>query len=33
MKNIIKQILKEEIDSKTQRIKSIVNKYGFKKHG
>ena len=29
MRNIIKQILKEEIDSKSERIKSIVNNYGF----
>ena len=29
MRNIIKNILKEEIDSKSERIKSIVNKYGF----
>ena len=30
MRNIIKQILKEEIDSKSVRIKSIVNKFGVK---
>ena len=31
MRNIIKQVLKEEIDSKSGRVKSIVNKYGFDK--
>ena len=31
MRNIIKQILKEEIDSKSERIKSIVNRYGYNK--
>jgi hypothetical protein len=30
MRNIIKQLLKEEIDSKSERVKSIVNKYGLK---
>jgi hypothetical protein len=30
MRNIIKQVLKEEIDSKSERIKSIVNKFGVK---
>ena len=29
MRNIIKQILNEEIDSRYERIKSIVNKYGI----
>ena len=29
MRNIIKQVLKEEIDSKSDRVKSIVNRYGF----
>jgi hypothetical protein len=29
MRNIIKQVLKEEFDLKSERIKSIVNKYGF----
>ena len=29
MRNIIKKVLKEEFDSKSERIKSIVNKYGF----
>ena len=29
MRNLIKQVIKEEIDSKSERIKSIVNKYGF----
>lgn len=29
MRVIIKQVLKEEFDSKSERIKSIVNKYGF----
>ena len=29
MRNIIKQILKEEIDSKSERIKSMVNRFGF----
>ena len=29
MRNIIKNILKEEFDSKSERIKSIVNKFGF----
>ncbi len=29
MRNIIKQILKEEVDSRSERIKSIVNKYGI----
>jgi hypothetical protein len=28
MRNIIKKVLKEEFDSKSERIKSIVNKYG-----
>jgi hypothetical protein len=31
MRNIIKQVLKEEIDSKSGRVKSIVNKYGFER--
>ena len=31
MRNIIKNILKEEIDSKSERVKSIVNKYGIDK--
>ena len=30
MRNIIKQVLKEEFDSKSERVKSIVNKYGIK---
>ena len=30
MRNIIKQVLKEEFDSKSERIKSIVNKFGVK---
>jgi hypothetical protein len=29
MRNIIKQILKEEINSQSERVKSIVNKYGI----
>ena len=29
MRSIIKNILKEEIDSKSERVKSIVNKYGI----
>jgi hypothetical protein len=29
MRSIIKQILKEEFDSKSERVKSIVNKYGI----
>ena len=29
MRNIIKQVLKEEFDSKSERVKSIVNKYGI----
>jgi hypothetical protein len=29
MRNIIKQVLKEEIDSKSERIKSMVNRFGF----
>ena len=29
MRSIIKQILKEEINSQSERVKSIVNKYGF----
>ena len=29
MRSIIKQILKEEVDSKSERVKSIVNKYGI----
>jgi hypothetical protein len=31
MRNIIKQILKEEINSQSERVKSIVNKYGIDK--
>ena len=31
MRNIIKNILKEEINSQFDRVKSIVNKYGIKK--
>ena len=31
MRNIIKNILKEEIDSKSDRVKSIVNKYGIER--
>jgi len=31
MRNIIKQILKEETDLKSERIKSIVNKFGIKR--
>ena len=31
MRNIIKQVLNEEIDSKSERVKSMVNKYGIKK--
>jgi hypothetical protein len=31
MRNIIKNILKEEIDSKSERVKSIVNKYGIER--
>ena len=31
MRNIIKNILKEEVDSRSERIKSIVNKYGIDK--
>ena len=31
MRNIIKQILKEEVDSRSERVKSIVNKYGIDK--
>ena len=30
MRNIIKQVLKEEVDLRFERIKSIVNKYGIK---
>ena len=30
MRNIIKQVLKEEVDLRSERIKSIVNKYGIK---
>ena len=29
MRNIIKQVLKEEFDSKSERVKSMVNKYGI----
>ena len=29
MRNIIKQVLNEEFDSKSERVKSIVNKYGI----
>ena len=29
MRNIIKQVLKEEIDSKSERVKSMVKKYGI----
>ena len=29
MRNIIKNILKEEVDSRYERVKSIVNKYGI----
>ena len=29
MRNIIKQVLKEEFDSRYERVKSIVNKYGI----
>ena len=29
MRNIIKQILKEEIDSKSERVKSMVKKFGL----
>ena len=29
MRNIIKQILKEEVDLRSERVKSIVNKYGI----
>ena len=31
MRNIIKQVLKEEVDSKSDRVKSIVNKYGIER--
>ena len=31
MRNIIKQVLKEEFDSKSERVKLIVNKYGIKR--
>ena len=31
MRNIIKQVLKEDIDNRSERIKSIVNKYGLKR--
>jgi hypothetical protein len=31
MRNIIKQILKEEIDYKSERIKSLIHKYGILK--
>lgn len=31
MRNIIKQVLKEEVDNRSERIKSIVNKYGLKR--
>jgi len=31
MRNIIKKILKEEVDLRSERVKSIVNKYGFKR--
>ena len=31
MKVLIKKILKEEVDSRSERIKSIVNKYGIKR--
>ena len=31
MRSIIKQVLKEEIDFKSDRVKSIVNKYGFER--
>ena len=31
MRNIIKQVLNEEFDSKSERVKSIVNKYGIDK--
>ena len=31
MRNIIKQVLKEEVDNRSERIKSIVNKYGIER--
>jgi hypothetical protein len=31
MRSIIKQVLKEEVDSKSERVKSIVNKYGIER--
>jgi len=31
MRNIIKQVLNEEVDLRSERIKSIVNKYGIDK--
>jgi hypothetical protein len=31
MRNLIKQLLKEEINSKSERIKSMVNKYGYER--